>query len=106
MPHECRIPFGSMTWDTPAAGVRSKAHAEGGRRLRLLELGPEFVEPEWCQKGHIGYVLEGELEIDFGGRLVTFRAGDGLWIPPGDAHKHKARALTERVVLILVEEAD
>ena len=37
------------------------------------------------------------------GRAVAFRAGDGLFIPPGREHEHKARALTESVTVVLVE---
>jgi len=35
------------------------------------------------------------------GRVVTFKAGDGVFIPAGEKHKHKARAVTEVVRLVL-----
>jgi hypothetical protein len=35
--------------------------------MRLVEFTSAFVEPHWCQKAHLGLVLEGELEIDFNG---------------------------------------
>ena len=105
MAHEHRVPFASMAWDAPAAGARSKAHTQGGSRLRVLELTSEFVEHDWCTAGHIGYVLEGHMEISFGGRVESFGPGDGLVIPAGASHKHKARVLTDRVRLVLVEEA-
>ena len=97
-----KIDFGAMPWATPAAGVRCKVHAVGGRQLRLLELGREFVEADWCTKGHIGYVLEGQLEIRFAGSVVGLGPGDGLFIPAGEAHK--ARVVTGHALLILVEE--
>jgi ethanolamine utilization protein EutQ (cupin superfamily) len=99
-----RVDFASQPWETPGVGARSKAHQDGGKRLRLLELTREFSEPDWCLKGHIGYVLEGRLEVDFSGHVVAFGPGDGVFIPPGEGHKHKAKALTESVTLILVEE--
>lgn len=76
-----------------------------GRRLRLLELTPRYTEREWCTKGHIGYILEGEMDVDFGGHLVRFSAGDGLFIPAGPQNRHKTTALTSVVRLILVEDA-
>ena len=99
-----RIDFKDIPWDAPAVGVRSKVHEQHGRRLRLAEFTREFVEHQWCTKGHIGYVLQGQMEIDFHGKIVRFRAGDGLFIPPGERHKHKARVLTDRVRVILVED--
>jgi quercetin dioxygenase-like cupin family protein len=98
-----RVNFGSIRWEHPAPGVRVKAHEQDGRRLRLVEFTKDFVEPDWCTKGHIGYVLEGAMEVDFQGETVTFRAGDGLFIPSGDEHGHKARVLTDTVRVVLVE---
>lgn len=99
-----KIDFESAPWQTPAAGVRAKVHDQQGKRLRLVEFTREFIETDWCRKSHTGYVLEGELEIDFSGEVVVFHAGDGLFIPAGEENKHKAKVLTDAVRLILVEE--
>jgi quercetin dioxygenase-like cupin family protein len=93
-----------MTWETPVAGVRSKAYKQGTRKLRLVEFTKEFVEPDWCTKGHIGYVLDGRVEINFGGRAIVFGQGDGLFISAGEEHKHAAKVLTDKVKMILVED--
>jgi len=98
-----RVDFGSIPWEQPAPGVRFKAHEQDGRKLRLAEFTKGFVEPDWCTKGHVGYVLEGEMEVDFRGQTVAFRAGDGLFIPPGSEHGHKARVLSDTVKVVLVE---
>jgi quercetin dioxygenase-like cupin family protein len=71
--------------------------------LRLAEFTKEFEEADWCIRGHIGYVLSGEMEIDFHGRIATFRPGDGLFIPAGAEHGHKAKVLTESIMVVLVE---
>jgi len=101
-----RVDFKSMPWQTPAAGVRFKSYEQDDRRLRFAEFGREFIEPDWCTKGHIGYVLEGRVEIDFDGETVVFEAGDGLFIPAGQEHKHKGKVLTDAVKLLLVEDAE
>jgi len=101
-----RVDFASLPWEQPAAGVRSKAWEQDGRRLRLAEFTRDFVEPDWCTKGHIGYVLEGRMELDFHGKVVTFGPGDGLFIPPGTGHGHKARVLTDVVRVVLVESCE
>jgi ethanolamine utilization protein EutQ (cupin superfamily) len=98
-----KIDFESMAWKTPAVGVRFKAYEKDGRKLRLIEFTKEFVEPG-CTKGHIGYVLEGQLEIDIGGKVIVLGPGDGLSIPAGEEHKHKARILTDVARVVLVED--
>jgi hypothetical protein len=154
---DCKIDFGGMAWVEGAPGARFKVFKHEGKQIRLLEFRREFVEPDWCRKGHIGYILEGELEVEFsdlccqvsspdsngGGPVfgqvgtpdrtpntescchvpshdsrgngqvgspdrtslvVTFKAGDGVFIPAGETHKHKARAVSEVARLVLVEE--
>jgi quercetin dioxygenase-like cupin family protein len=100
-----KIDFESMSWEIPADGVRFKSYQQEGRKLRLVEFTKEFVEPDWCTKGHIGYVLEGKMEIDFDGRKSVFSPSDGIFIPAGEEHKHKGKVLTDVVKVILVEDA-
>jgi quercetin dioxygenase-like cupin family protein len=97
-----RIDFESLDWNSPDVGVRFKVHRQGGRQIRLVEFTREFIEADWCTRGHIGYVIEGRLEIDFDGTPVVFGPGDGLFIEAGE--RHKARVLTNLARLMLVEE--
>ncbi len=99
-----KIDFESMEWEVPARGARFKAYEQSGRKLRLVEFSKEFVEPDWCTKGHIGYILEGQIEIDFDGKKEVFGPGDGIFIPTGQKHKHKGRVLTDKMKVILVED--
>ncbi len=96
--------FEQLKWQSPQPGARFKVYRDGPRQVRLLELTPEFVEAQWCEKGHVGFVLSGELEIDFSGRVLRCPEGSSILIPSGQAHAHKARALTPVVRLFLVEE--
>ncbi len=58
----------------------------------------------WCEKGHIGCVLEGRFEIRFPGEVHVYNEGDGVFIPAGAEHKHMGRALTDMVRVVFVEE--
>ncbi len=80
-----RIDFDSLPWQDALPGARFKVFREGTKQIRLLEFSPEFVEPEWCEKGHAGFVLEGTLEVDFKGRVVVYPQGSGIFISPGAA---------------------
>ncbi|NOZ77002.1 MAG: hypothetical protein GXO65_04875 [Euryarchaeota archaeon] len=43
--------------------------------------------------------------IDFHGKLVTFRAGDGFFIPQGEESKHKGKiAKGEKALIVFFEE--
>ncbi len=97
-----KIDFAGMEWESPIFGARFKSYDADGKQLRLLELSEDFIEHDWCEKGHIGLVLDGALEVDYHGQSVNYKKGDGLFIPQG--HAHKARSLTPVVRLILVEE--
>ncbi|MHC4572864.1 MAG: cupin domain-containing protein [Planctomycetota bacterium] len=99
-----KVPFELMPWENPMVGVRFKVYEQDGKKLRLAELAKGFVEQDWCRKGHIGYVLEGQMEVDFDGKVIVFGTGDGIFIPAGEEHKHKGTALTEAVKVVLVED--
>ncbi len=100
-----RVPFDNLPWQTSAAGVRFKVHVDGARQLRLVEFTPELVHPEWCVTGHVGYVVDGELTIEFDDRVERYGAGDGVIIPAGLSDRHRPEALSERVRLVFVEDA-
>lgn len=98
-----RIPFTEMPGDFPAPFVTAKAAIAGSHKLRLVEFQHGFEEPDWCRQGHTGYVIEGRLQVTFPGGTVVLEAGDGLHIPVGDAHRHKAAPLTARARLVLFD---
>jgi quercetin dioxygenase-like cupin family protein len=102
---EYRVFFDQIEWHSPQPGFRFKAARRGSKQMRLVEFTSDFVEREWYEKGHAGFVLAGELEIDFSGHVVRFPEGSALLIPAGPDHRHKARVLTPLVRLFLVEEA-
>ena len=99
-----RILFDSLEWQEGIRGARFKAFRCGNKQFRLLEFTSEFVEPDWCEKGHVGFVVQGELEIGFRGQLVKYPEGSGIFIPAGSESAHKARSITQTVLLFLVED--
>jgi len=94
----------AIAWETPAPGVRTKTVVRGGKKLRLVEFGRDFVEPEWCTRGHTGLVLEGEMDLNVDGNIVKLRAGDAVMLPGGAEHRHKHHAKIATTRLFLVEE--
>ena len=101
-----RVLFDALDWQDGIRGARFKVFRSGTKQLRLLEFTSEFVEPDWCEKAHIGFVIQGELEIDFRGSVVRYPQGSGIFIPGGSASGHKARSITPVALLFLVEDVE
>lgn len=99
-----KIDFEAMPWEEGRPGMRYKVYCEGSRQLRLVEFLTADGFHEWCEQGHIGYVLAGSLEIDIKGSVQTFNAGDGLFLPAGFACAHRSPSITPGTRLIMVED--
>ena len=103
---QVKVDFAAMPWEETMAGVRSKVMIRGDQRLRLVEFTNPFADRDWCLKAHIGYVLEGELEIAFEGATARLSAGDGIFIAGGEEERHRARVTGRVARLILVEDVE
>ena len=99
-----RCDFETVQWTIPMDGVRHKVFPFQGRRLRLVEYSSEF-EPHWCERGHAGQILEGRFQIEFEAGTEIFSAGDGIAIPDGPEHRHRATVSSGIVRALFVEEA-
>ena len=86
-------------------GVRQKIITDGRKQLRLVEY-TKAMPPHWCEKGHYGCILRGRFEIEFMDGIRVFEKGDGLFIPGGKDHKHRARTLSEAVRVVFMEDAE
>ena len=100
---EHAVRFSSLEWTSPQPKVRAKARQLGARRLRLVEFRHGMEHPEWCTVGHVGYVLEGRLAIQFDDQTIELKPGDGLIIPEGEASRHRPAPLTDHVLVLLSE---
>ncbi|UCE19404.1 MAG: cupin domain-containing protein [Gemmatimonadota bacterium] len=100
---EYKVDFDSIPWESPMTGLRARKKIQENKQLRLVEYTKE-MEPHWCEKGHIGYVLDGQFEIQFEKKVIVFNPGDGIFIPSGPEHKHMGRVLSDVVRVIFVED--
>ena len=68
----------------------------------MVEFSDKLVENDWCKNGHIGYVLEGKVKVNFfNDTFVEFKKRDYISIPEGEKDKHKAEIKKGEKVLIL-----
>ena len=93
--HLAGIPFGTTDWSqiepTEHRGVTGVAYwrtkSFGNIRVRMVEYTPGYLADHWCDRGHILYVIEGEIISELkDGRSVTLSAGMGYHVSDfGDA---------------------
>lgn len=100
-----RVVFEQLDWESPMPGMKQKRSEQGGKSLRLVEFREDFVEPGFCTKAHVGYVLEGSMDLHFAdGRSVRFQQGDGLFLAGDEQSRHAVKVDPgKRVLLLLVD---
>jgi hypothetical protein len=88
-----RLPFDELPWAEDAPGIRAREADLGGARWATVEYGEGVGREEWCEEGHRGYVLTGEIEYEFDHGSAPLRAkeGEAFLLPPaplgGGAHR-------------------
>lgn len=97
----------TVPWESPIDGIRFKRFIpkSHNHQIRLVEFSKGFVEPEWCEKAHLGFVLQGEFQIAFDSETVSYKQGDVISIMEGKEHRHKIIVQSNTVELILFEKA-
>ena len=85
-----RIAPQTVAGETGSAIIRS--FEQGAVRVRLAEYSAGYLADHWCLRGHIVYVIKGEIDILIeDGRVfhlteaMSFQVADGI-----DAHKARS----------------
>ena len=63
--------FDKLEWESPIEGVRHKYIDQNNLRVRLVEYSKE-MPPHWCEKGHYGYLIEGQMEIEYENSRIVY----------------------------------
>ena len=96
------VPFCRVDWQSlePAVhnGISGEAYwrtfEQGNVRARLVEYTPGYLADHWCKRGHVMFVLEGELNTELDdGRIFTMRAGSG-YVVADDINPHRSSTPT------------
>jgi hypothetical protein len=97
-----RVDFAATTLEPEAPGIASRAVAVHGVRWALVEYEPHVLRQEWCDEGHSGYVLAGDIRYEFtdGRAPLELREGDGFTLADGSGHRGQAGPHGARLFLI------
>lgn len=87
------VPFGEMEWTDDAPGIRAREMDVEGSRWAIVEYETGAGREEWCEDGHRGFVVSGEIRYEFndGGEPLRASEGEAFFLPParfgGGAHR-------------------
>ncbi len=87
--------------DSEFGSVASQTVQSGNARVRIVEYSPGYHSDQWCERGHVVYVLEGELVTELkDGRIFTMKAGMGYHV--GDqAEPHRSRTVIGAKIFVV-----
>ena len=104
------LPFTVTDWAsvprTEHAGVTGQAFWRtlniGDLRVRMVEYTPGYLADHWCDRGHVPYVLEGELDTELrDGRTFKLRAGMSYQVSDfGDAAHRSATRTGAKLFIV------
>jgi quercetin dioxygenase-like cupin family protein len=103
MQSKYKVQFDKLKWVEPGDGIRYKCYQQENYQLRLVEFSKKMTHKNWCLKGHFAYVVAGRMELEFAETTEVYDTGDALFILEGEKHKHRPKALSEKVVFFSVE---
>ena len=84
---------GEATW---------RSFAIGDLRVRMVDYSPGYLADHWCDRGHVLFVLEGELVSELrDGRNFTLSAGMSYQVSDfGDAAHRSSTATGARLFIV------
>ncbi len=94
------LPFTLTDWDKVPAVVHPGETGQaiwrtinvGDIRIRVVEYSAGYLADHWCDRGHILYVLEGELTSELrGGRSVVMKPGMSYQVSDFGDEPHRSR---------------
>lgn len=106
-----RVAFGELAWTDDAPGIRAREAGVGGARWAMVEYAPGASREDWCEEGHRGFVVEGEIEYRFddGREPLRAREGEAFFLPPaplgGGAHSGRNPSGAAPARLFLIDDA-
>lgn len=104
------MPFTHIDWArvpvTVHPGETGEAHwrtmTAGDLRVRIVEYTPGYLADHWCDRGHVLFVLEGELVTELrDGRTFTLTPGTSYQVSDhGDAAHRSSTATGAKLFIV------
>jgi quercetin dioxygenase-like cupin family protein len=73
----------------------------GNIRVRTVDYSPGYLADHWCSRGHVLYVLSGELVTELAdGRSFTLQPGQSYQVADGE-EPHRSRTASGATLFIV-----
>jgi len=81
--------------------ARWRAQNFGEIRVRIVEYSPGYVADHWCQKGHVLYCLEGELNTSLSdGTHFTLKPGQSYQVADGESSHRSSTTVGAKLFIV------
>ncbi|MCC8962377.1 DHCW motif cupin fold protein [Bradyrhizobium sp. Pear76] len=104
------LPFTVTDWSNVAPSVHPGETGQalwrtltiGDLRVRMVDYSPGYLADHWCDRGHVLYVIKGELDTELrDGRKFTLKPGMSYQVSDfGDA-AHRSSTATGATLFIV-----
>ena len=101
------VRLSEVDWQPDAEGINVRELTVDGRRWALVRYGPATQRQEWCEDGHLGVVVSGEIEYEFedGGTPLSGRPGDAFTLSTGRGHRGRNTGTGATILLVIDDPA-
>lgn len=80
----------------------SRTFEKGGVRLRLVEYQAGYLADHWCDRGHVFYLLTGEVVVELkDGRAFALASGECFVVSDHGDAAHRVKSRTGGVAYIV-----
>jgi quercetin dioxygenase-like cupin family protein len=71
----------------------SRIHEQAGVRLRMVEYQPGYLADHWCDRGHVFYMLRGEVTVELkDGRAFALTSAQSFVVSDYGDSPHRVRS--------------
>ena len=101
------VALSAVDWRSDVDGIRVRELEIDGRRWALVEYGPGARRDEWCEDGHLGVVLYGQIEYKFEDGLhpLSATSGDAFTLSTGRGHRGRNTGDTVTTLFVIDDPA-
>ncbi len=108
MPDLRAIPLSQVEWEEEIPGIRRRESTVDGSRWVCVEYAEGAFREEWCEEGHRGFVIDGEIEYEFADGRTPLRAGrgDAFLLTASIAHRGRNLASGPTTMFLIDDPSD
>lgn len=78
-----------------------KTQVLGSIKIRQVDYSPNYEADHWCEKGHLVFVLSGQLVLEHKDNKVQTLNKDSVYVVGDDSMAHKAKSNEGATVIIV-----